>query len=132
MTVSRAMVAALAVATAACSSVQPIREPVQFIAASSPSLVYVTHRNRSVLAIANPRVSGDTLHGTWAGETRPVALPLSQVQSVEALQRDRKRTAFLVAGLGIFTGVAVYAFLQNDAGREPWECDWNSALPRCG
>jgi len=109
-----------------------VREPARFITEASPTVVYVTHHSRAVIVIANPRVSGDTVHGTYAGDTRPVAVPLSQVQSVEAIRRDGGRTAVLIGGVTLLAGIAVYAFVQEAKGHNDWTCDWNSAVPRCG
>lgn len=123
---------ALILGTTGCSSLQPVQAPAEFIAAARPPVVFVTHRNRALIVIANPRVAGDTVYGTWFGETRPVALPLSHVQSVAARQRDRKRTVLLVAGLTVLSGTAVYAFVQSANGHNDWHCDYNSAVPVCG
>jgi hypothetical protein len=126
------VVTVLGLAMVGCSSLQPVREPAHFITQTKPAVVYVTHRSRAVLVIAHPRISGDTVHGTWPDQPRPIAVPLSQVQSIEAVRRDGKRTAMLVAGLTILSGVGVYALVQNANGRDDWTCDYNTAVPRCG
>jgi hypothetical protein len=124
-------VAALAGITG-CSSLQPVRQPAEFIATAAPNVVYVTHRNRALIVIERPRVSGDTVYGNWQGQTRAVAVPLSQVQSMLARRRDGGRTALLVAGVTILAGAGVYAVVQSANGQNDWYCDYNSAVPVCG
>jgi hypothetical protein len=75
-------------------------------------------------------VSGDTVYGTF--QARPVAVPLSQVQGVQAVQRDGTRTALLVTGVAILAGATVYAIVQSANGQNDWYCDYNSAVPVCG
>lgn len=128
----RVVAAGVVLGAAGCSSLQPIREPAQFIAETRPAVVYLTHRNRAVLIIAHPAMRGDTVYGTWPDQPRPVSIPLSQIQSVEALRRDGKRTAMLVGGISIVAGVAVYALVQSANGHHDWTCDYTHAVPTCG
>ncbi len=127
------VVAALSVPiVSACMSLQPIREPAQFIAASHPRVVYVTATNRAQLAIELPRVSGDTLHGTWVANGAPIAVPLSRVERVEAPQRDGARTFAFAAGAVVVGGVLIYAIAQSSTG-EDIGCSYHTWPPRgCG
>jgi len=103
---------AVLLSTVGCATLQPLREPAQFIAAENPKVVYVTYKNRTVEGVAQPRVSGDSLFGALQGNpSHRVAVPLSQVQLVRAKQPDRKRTIMLIAGLGVFTAANLYMFL---------------------
>ena len=126
------MAVAVVLGTMGCSSLQPVRQPAEFISASTPPVVYVTHRNRALIVIERPRVSGDTVYGNWQGQSRPVAVPLSQVQSMLARRKDGGRTALLVAGVTILTGAGVYAMVQPANGQNDWYCDYNSSVPVCG
>lgn len=109
--------AAVLLCSVACATVQPLREPAQFISQKSPEVVWVTYKNRSIMGVAQPRVSGDSLFGTVQGAAyQPVAVPLSQVERIEAVVPDRKRTTLLVAGLTAFTVVGVYALIQGGTG----------------
>lgn len=114
---------AVLLTSAACSSLQPVREPVQYIPTVNPDLVYVTFHNRAQVPLARPRVSGDSLIGTLQGLSRPWGVPLSQVQVVEAMQRDKKRTTLLIAGLGVVTVAGAYAFAKLGSGDS--NCDWS-------
>jgi len=115
MTIVRVPLLVVLLSSVGCATLQPLREPAQFIAKENPKLVYVTYKNRSVVGVARPHVSGDSLFGTVQGQPAPVAVPLSHVQMIEAIQPDRKRTALLIAGLAAFTvsGVAVLLLTGN-------------------
>jgi hypothetical protein len=119
----RVPLAAVLLASIACSSLQPVPEPAQFIPAMNPELVYVTFHNRAQVPLARPHVSGDSLVGTLAGVGRPWGVPLSQVQVVEAVQRDKRRTRWLIAGLGVVTVAGVYAFSRLGTGDN--KCDYS-------
>lgn len=107
------LVAAL-LSTLGCATLQPLKEPAQFIAAENPKLVYVTYKNRTVEGVAQPRVSGDSLFGALQGNpSHRVAVPLSQVQLMRAKQPDGTRTAMLIAGLAVFTAANVYMFAKT-------------------
>jgi hypothetical protein len=122
--------AGVLVGAAACATVQSVREPARFIAETNPAVVYVTHKNRALLTIANPRVSGDTVLGVWEGSSRPIAVALSQVTGVRARQPNRMRTTLLIGGVATFTAVAIYAIAELNSG-EPLVCDYAYWPPRC-
>lgn len=132
MTVHRVVVTLLAAAALGCKSLQPIHEPAQFIAAANPPVVYVTAKNRALLAIELPRISGDTLHGTWQATGNAIAVPLSRVERIEAPQRDGKRTFAFAAGATIVGGVLIYALAQSSSGQDIG-CSYHTWPPRgCG
>ena len=110
----RVLLVAVLLGTVGCATLQPLREPAQFIAAENPKVVYVTYKNRTVEGVAQPRVSGDSLFGALQGNpSHRVAVPLSQVQLMRAKQPDRKRTIMLIAGLGVFTAANVYMLAKT-------------------
>lgn len=121
-----------------CASLQQVRQPTKFIPDAKPRVVYVTFRNHSKVTITQPRVRGDTLFGTVRGAARPVAAPLSHIERVEAMQRDRKRTRWLIAGLGLVTAAGVFALTHSGTSgyRHPCdlsgteECDYSQARLR--
>ena len=82
-----------------CTSVQRVQEPGRFIPQARPNLVVVVYNDNSQVPVSGPRVSGDTLLGTWAGLGEPVAVPLNQVRRIEAVQRDKRKTTLLIAGI---------------------------------
>jgi hypothetical protein len=124
MTVMRAPLAAALLGSVACASMQPVSDPALFIPQANPHVVYVTYTTGAMVGITQPRVSGDSLFGTLQGLSYQVAMPLSRVELMEAVQRDRTRTAWLIAGLAVATASGVWALSQTGAGRS---CD--NALP---
>jgi hypothetical protein len=124
---------ALAVAAAtACKSLQPLHEPAQYITTAHPRVVYVTATNRAQIAIEQPRMSGDTVQGTWAGTGEAIAVPMSRVQQIHAPQHDSKRTIAFTAGATIVGGVLIYALAQSSTG-EDIGCSYHTWPPRgCG
>jgi hypothetical protein len=122
------LLAALA-GSAACSSLQPVGDPARFISEAHPKVLYATHNSGAVVAVAEPRVSGDTLLGTREGLSHPVALPLSQVQRVEALQRDKKRTTLMIVGVTAVTATLGILLAQAGGGES---CDYSLPPSRGG
>ena len=127
MTIVRVPLLVVLLGSVGCATLQPLREPAQFIAKENPKVIYVTYKNRSVVGVAQPRVSGDSLFGTLQGQPAPVAVPLSHIQSIEAIQPDGKRTALLIAGLTVFTVGGVYILLKTGQDES---CD--SIVDPCG
>ena len=110
----RAPLVALLLSGAGCATLQPLRQPEQFIAAENPKVVYVTYKNRTVEGVTQPRVSGDTLFGALQrSPIHRVAVPLSQVLLVKAVQPDRARTTMLIAGLAAFAATSVYVLAKT-------------------
>lgn len=138
MKVRRVTAAVILASSVACSRVREVFEPARFIAEKNPPVVYVTQRSNTVVAIANPRISGDTVLGTLPGESGPVAVPFSQVHSVAAVRFDGARTALLAAGVTLASALSAYAFFGTAGGRSNWFCDYNSSVrgpagePLCG
>jgi hypothetical protein len=122
------LLAALA-ASAGCSTLQPVGDPARFISEARPQVVYATHTSGAVVAVARPRVSGDTLLGTREGLSLPVALPLSQVERVEAVQRDKKRTTLMIVGVTAVTATLGILVAQAGAGEA---CDYSLPPSRGG
>jgi hypothetical protein len=125
-----AVILPVAVVLNACASVQTVKEPSRFIAEAHPAVVYVVHRNRAQLAIESPRVSGDTLVGTWQGRARPIAIPLSEVTGMAARQRDAMRTTFLAVGVATLAGVGIFAIVEKNSGEE-LNCSYHTWPPVC-
>ncbi len=113
---ARISLAALLLTTGGCHTVRPLWEPEEFLTRSKPPLVYVVQRDRPVtLAIANPRLTGDTLRGTDA-RGQPVAVPWDDVMDVYARRLHGGRTLFVVTGITLVSATAVYAFVQHANG----------------
>lgn len=121
---SRRAPAALLLATLwACQSMQPV--PVRFIPETNPPVVYLSDGNGVVQAIANPRLSGDTVLGTTVRGNEDIAVPLREVQRVSTVRLHRGRTAMLVTGLALGGGLMSYVLLSNANGKSTWYCDWS-------
>lgn len=114
--------AGLLLSAVGCATVQPVREPTQFIPQSRPSVVVVFLKDNSQVPVAEPRMSGDTLFGTWLGVGEPVVMPLSGVQRIDAIQRDKRRTTLMIAGLSVMTAAGIYALVQVATNNGP-ACD---------
>jgi hypothetical protein len=130
MNSARVGMVALVLAAAGCSTLQPVREPAQFIPAMHPKVVFVTYKNRSIIEVAQPRMSGDTIHGTLQGHSTPIAVPLRQIQSIAALQHNKKRTIIMIAGLSVLTAATIYGIAGSWSGKAQ-ECDYKRWPPTC-
>ena len=120
MPVARWAMLGMLLGSAGCVSIRPLRDPARFITESTPAVVYVTHNNGALLTISHPRVSGDSLLGTWDAAAQPLALPLSQFRRVAALQRDKTRTTLLIAGASMITVSMAYLLTRGAAdARQP-------------
>ena len=123
--------------TVGCARMREVFEPAQFIAAKRPPVVVVMQRSRAVVAIVNPRVSGDSVLGTVAGETRPIAVPFSDVHSVSAVRLDGVRTMLFAVGVTATASLVAYAFVTRGSQHD-WYCDYNTSVldatgaPLCG
>jgi hypothetical protein len=104
-----------------CATIQPVGEPAQYIQQSQPQEVYVTFKNHSKVTLMRPRVSSDSIYGTVAGVAHPLAAPLTHVERIEAMQRDRARTRWLVAGVGVLALGSVAVFTLGGSGGS--DCD---------
>jgi len=95
-------------AVAACTSVRPVH-PVVYIPAHSPPTVWVTYTDNSFVPVDQPHMVGDTLKGLWQGLAEPLAIPLNQIQSVQAKQPDYERTVILFSTLAAVVGGVILA-----------------------
>lgn len=112
----RFVMAATALSAAVgCYRVKPVWEPEQFLNHAKPEVVYLRMRDVPPIAMDNPRLIGDTLHGTRP-EGGAVAVAWSNVLDVYAKQIDGTRTAFAVTGMTIVSGLIVYSLVQNSGG----------------
>ena len=62
-------------------------------------MVVVIYDDNGEVPIEKPTMHGDTIVGTWAGLGEPIAVPMNQVQRVDAIQKDPKQTTLLIAAL---------------------------------
>lgn len=106
------------VALGSCTSLRRV-QPAEFFAKNSPDVVWVTHTNRTVVPVAQPEIVRDTLRGMWQGTSRPVAIPLGDIQHVQARVPDKTKTVALVVGGMAGFVASVYFIWIVQAGPEP-------------
>lgn len=106
----RTVCAALIVPLIACSTLQPVATPQQFIPASRPNRIWVTQSDNSTLMFEAPRLLGDTLAGFVGGRYQEVLLP--EVRWMGVRQPAPRRTTVLVASL-VVVGAGLIAMLAS-------------------
>jgi hypothetical protein len=99
--------AGLLLAAAGCSVVRVV-PPAEYITQHSPEVVWVTGTDDALVPVGSPHMVGDTLKGTWLGQSEPVAIPLSEIKTVQAKMKSPKRTALLFTVVGLAVGGAAY------------------------
>lgn len=109
-------------AAAGCHSVRAVWEPEAFLARSKPALVYVRYGDHPAIAVANPRLVGDTLRGTEP-DGSPVAVPWDDVRDVYARRLHGARTMFAVSSVTLLSAITVYAFVQGANGNLVVTCE---------
>jgi hypothetical protein len=112
MKLERLAVVGILLSTVGCMSVRPVPSVAQFVPQQHPLLVWVTYTDNSIVPVMQPKITGDSLVGTWQGLSEPVAIPLGDVKLVQARQPDKVRTRWLVGALTVFTAAGVYALSQ--------------------
>jgi hypothetical protein len=127
---------ALLLGAVGCATVRPVLQPAQFIPGTNPDVILVVYNDNSEVPVAKPRLVGDTLVGTWVGVGEAVAVPLSQIQRIDAKQRSAKRTALLIAGVAILAASGTYAIVRVTDNRyfDPTtlqDCEDNPEAPGC-
>jgi hypothetical protein len=108
MALNRVLSAGLLLAVGGCMAVQAVN-PAEYIPQHSPAVVWVTYIDDSYVPVAQPRIVGDTLKGTWAGLGEPVVIPFREIQTVQANTRSPMRTILLISILGVVTTGVVSA-----------------------
>jgi hypothetical protein len=91
--------------------------------AQLPSPARITRTDESVLVLRDAAVSHDSIVGQVdrSGEAVRVAIPLSQVRSIDARRMDGARTALLGVGvLGGLLGLVVLAAANVPPGPGPY------------
>ena len=122
--------------TAACSSMQHV--PVEYINEVKPVIVELANSYGVVTTVLNPTTSGDTVYGTGMG-SKPVAVPLRQVESISTQRFSSGRTVALLAGATSVAALVAYAVFTGADNDEDWVCDFgvdaremNGGAPLCG
>jgi len=102
---------------AACSTLQPVATPRQFIPAAQPTRIWVTRSDNSTLMLEAPRLLGDTLVGFVGGRYQEMLLP--QVRWMGVRQPAPRRTTVLVAGLVVVSAGLLAVLSGSGPGGGP-------------
>jgi hypothetical protein len=86
------------VTVTACSTMQPVAQPREFMQARKPGTIWVTRQETASMVELNaPQMVGDSLVGFVEGEY--VEIPFNQVRSIQAKQYSRGRTMAFILGI---------------------------------
>ena len=120
---TRVVVALALVGGAACSSMQHV--PVEYINEVKPVVVELANSYGVVTTVLNPTTRGDTVYGTGMS-SKPVAVPLRQVESISTQRFSSGRTVALLAGATSVAALVAYAVFTTADNDEDWYCDWGN------
>lgn len=112
MKLARVSLTALFLGSIACSSVQTVRNPEHFFSTTHPPVVVVVYNDNGEVPIAQPTMKGDTIVGIWDGLNEPISVPMDQVQRIDAVQKDPRKTTLFVAALIGAAAVTTYGFTR--------------------
>ncbi len=111
----------------ACHSWRTSPSPVAETLADRPDQIRVSRHDGSWITLLRPRLSGDTLIGDRAASraSAAVAVPLSEISSIQVLKFDGLKTAGLIAGVGA-TAILIAAAADDDPEPQPAPDDGGS------
>ena len=116
------------VTVTACSTMQPVAQPREFMQLRKPGTVWVTRQAIPAMVELNaPQMVGDSLVGFIEGEY--VEIPFNQVQSIQAKQYSRGRTMAFILGV---SAVVVGALLLTGGGLGANMVDDDCDVSGCG
>ena len=115
MSLRRIAAAGFVLGVTACTSVRPV-QPDPFIPIHTPGVVWVTYPDSTVVPVAAPGLTGDTLRGLRPGTSEPVAISMHEIRSVRAKTPDHLKTALFLTTLGVGAVSAVYVLWISQAG----------------
>ena len=118
MRLNSVVLAGLVVAVAGCHVVKPV-QPSVFIPEHNPPVVWVTYTDNSFVPVADPKIVGDSLLGTWQGLAEPVAISLTEIKTVQAKMPSPKRTILLATVLTAATVGVAYTISTAGNGGDP-------------
>jgi hypothetical protein len=123
--------AGLLLAAAGCSVVRVV-PPAEYITQHSPEVVWVTGTDDALVPVGSPHMVGDTLKGTWLGQSEPVAIPMNEIKTVQAKMKSPGRTALLFTVIGLSAGGAIYTLATAGSGENKFigvECGQLKGTP---
>lgn len=72
----------------------------------------VVYNDGGEVPVADPKMRGDTIVGTWYGLGEPVEVPMNEVQWIGAMQKDPRKTTLFVAALVGAAAVTTYGLTR--------------------
>lgn len=118
MKIQSAMTAAVTVVLAGCMSMQPVKQPVEFLQRNNPEVLRLHQPGQELVVLRSPRLlSNGTVAGFDVIENANAEYSLSAFQVVEAKQIDKTRTAFLAAAGAALVGVAAWGIAHPGEGK---------------
>ena len=102
--------------------------PVDFIAQAKPAVIEVKGQYGVRVAVAHPRVSGDTVYGTQAGGNTDVALPLREIERITTKRFSGARTAMLIGGGAALVGMATFFVLSSGNSKPELNCEFENPM----
>ena len=101
----------------ACSSMQPVAQPREFLQSRQPSVVWLSQESQqTMVSVDAPRLIGDSIVGFVEGEY--VEIPITSVRGMQARQYSRGRTAAFIVGL-VGVAVAMLVVVSGGIGANP-------------
>jgi hypothetical protein len=100
--------------TAACTSLQPVKEPAGFLSQKNPRFVVITTEAQEMdgpLVVQRPQLQEGSLVGFLDGES--VTLPMSRIRTVQAIQPDKKKTTLFLLGASVGVGIVTYMIVHT-------------------
>lgn len=111
-TLRRAVALPMLIMVTACSTMQPVAQPQEFLRTRQPSVVWLSQESRqSMISVDAPRLIGDSIVGFVEGEY--VEIHIASVKGMQARQYSRSRTTAFVLGI---VGVAAVMALTVGGG----------------
>ena len=117
----------VALGFAACTSVGVVGYPAEYLSINSPSHVWITQADNSVVDLHNPQVHGDTLVGFSNGGY--VEMPIESVKLMRAQFSSPARTAILAGTSAIVAAVAVSSLMGGGSGSTCYNRDTGGVMP---
>jgi len=127
---SIALLAATALAGAACHTIRPVTS--NQLSGVRPKFVWVTRTDQSVVVVETPRMFGDTLVGYINGEFQE--LPGADLKGMRYRRLAGARTAGLVAASVLGTATMVALVSSSGKFHDPiinLDCDDDPDQPGC-
>ena len=101
----------------ACTSMQPVAQPREFMATRQPSVVWVSKASEpNMFALDAPKLVGDSIVGFIEGEYTEIAIP--QIRAMQARQYSRGRTVAFALGTAA-AAIGAFLLIQGGHGATP-------------